>query len=179
MSQNLSLKINGTSHAQTQPDSVTRAEALKAFDHVLRAIALSDSPVLVQGGNKDTRAQIAERLHNLGRRAEQPLRICSSARDCTKLITNLFEDASWDKTLGTWVLRGVTEWAIDRQKELTNFLERLDQQRFSVGAKHDKVPRVIVLLGESEEKESLSPQLQQRLSFFNISLTATSLEMSR
>ena len=177
MSQNLSLKINGTSHAQKKEPEVTREEALKAFDHVLRAIALSDSPVLVQGGNKDTRAQIAERLHNLGRRAEQPLRMCSTPRDCTKLISNLFEGASWDTTLGTWVLRGVTEWAIDRQKELSNLLERLDQQRFSLGAKHDKVPRVIVLLGEAEEKEGLTPQLQQRLSFFNISLTATSLEV--
>ena len=176
MTKNISLKINGTSHGQRQ--GVSRDEAMRAFDHVLRAIALSDSPVLVQGGDKTIRAQIAERLHNLGRRAEQPLRICSSARDCTSLISSIIEGASWHEQLGTWVLRGVTGWPSARQDELSSMLERLDQGRFSVGAKHDKVPRVIVLLGENETETELVPQLQQRLSFFNISLTGAVLEVN-
>jgi len=177
MSNNLSLKINGTSHGQV--NEVSREQAMKAFDHVLRAIALSDSPVLVEGGDRDVRAQIAERLHNLGRRSEQPLRMCSTAREGKKLLKNLFEEASWDKTLGTWVLRGLTGWPLDRQKELSGLLDRLDQERFSVGAKHEKVPRVIVLLGEKENKEGLTPQLQRRLSFFNISLSESNQQVLR
>jgi hypothetical protein len=173
----LNFKINGIS--QTRKQGVSREEALKAFDQVLRAIALSDSPVLVEGGSPINRTQIAERLHILGRRSEQPFRICSTVRECKKLLSGDVGGASWEKRLGTWALRGVTAWSLDRQQELSALLERLDEQRFSSGVKHDKAPRVIVLLGEDEAPAELTPQLQKRLSFFHIALSGASLEAAR
>ena len=166
---NLSLKVNGTTHGHSEIPS--REDALVAFDHVLRAIALSDSPVLVEGGSRDARKLIAERLHLLGRRASQPLRVCKTEKECRPLVTDILDGDTNGNNLGTWVLRGVTEWPIEKQVELGNMLDDLDQARFHGGIKHEKVPRVIVLLSEDEEQERLAPQLQTRLSFFHISLS--------
>lgn len=158
------LRVNGSVLAKSS------ASDLHDFDPVLRGVALSDSPVLLEGP-ADHQSLLVNRIHLLGRRAELPLHICYSARDAEVLFEALQESGSvTQNSLGTWALHEVSSWPDELQRTLSGILDLLDEGRLHGRLRHEVIPRVVVLEEELPDVASTyTPELQKRLSFFHLS----------
>lgn len=167
------VRLNGTLLAGAARDG--RGSAL---DVPLRGIALSDSPVLIHSDVELERTDMVKRLHELGRRRAHPIHFCRTEQDAEVLFRLVPSDeqmASPARALdavahaaGTWAMHDVGKWPKERQLELVRLLEILDEHRLHGRLPHDRIPRVIVV--ETSHDRHLAPELQQRLSFFELSL---------
>lgn len=157
---NGSLKVDGSRHQ------------LSDFDTLLRGIALSDSPVLIEGGLPKDRLAVAARLHTLGRRADLPLRECPSVEDAAPLLRTLVSGESSLTTIGSWAIHEVGAWSEDAQATLARLLSIYDEGRLASIVGHERIPRIIVLTSD-DSKAKLSVSLARRLSYFRIALCLT------
>lgn len=158
----LALHINGTLLA------VADADDLENFDPALRGVAMSDSPVLIQGEG-DTCDLLCDRLHALGRRNEQPVHRCNVPEEAERLFNSVLgRNPSEGESLGTWALHRVEAWPREMQLNLQRVLETLDESRLHGRLRHDRIPRVVVLQSEAPTHSRLEPELHQRLSYFNV-----------
>ncbi|MCK6548626.1 hypothetical protein L6R52_22465 [Myxococcota bacterium] len=155
-----------------------------ALDVPLRGIALSDSPVLIHSDVDAERTEMVMRLHVLGRRRRHPIHVCHTEQDAEALFRLVPRDeqkTSPASTLdavvraaGTWAMQDVGTWSKEHQLELVRLLAILDEHRLHGRLPHDKIPRVMVV--QSSRGPELVPELQQRLSFFELSLGEAAAE---
>ncbi len=162
LEEKLALKINGAVL------TIAERPALKELDAPLRGIALSDSPVLIQGTTEDC-DQLVNKLHSLGRRAALPVRTCYSPDEAEVLFDAILADGDTQTgVLGTWALHGVDSWPRELQMSLNRVLEAFDEGRLHGRLRHERIPRVVVLQQREARKGALEPELQRRLSFFHL-----------
>jgi hypothetical protein len=161
----LKLEVNGSVLA------VARRPLLAELEPALRGIALSDSPVLVRADPFDA-DHVVQRLHVLSRRAELPLQSVHHERDVTSLLGALGKDGeACSEARGTWALHHVHWWSMDRQLDLAALLEDLDTARLHGRLGHHHIPRIVVVSGLGERLGKLEPTLEQRLTFFHLTIS--------
>lgn len=169
----VALRINGSLLA------IGRRPELNELDVVLRGIALSDSPVLIRAGRADDRARLADRIHALGRRSGLPVHECRSVADADELFHAVEGKSPEVNARGTWTLHSVATWPKQRQLALGRLLAALDESRLHGRLAHESIPRVVVL-ESTDATQKLEPELERRLSFFNIAAApATEREARR
>lgn len=160
--ESLELHINGTLLA------VSETADLEDFDPALRGVALSDSPVLIQGSTT-TCDLLCERLHALGRRNSQPVHRCNLPEEAERLFRHVLDKTDAEgESLGTWALHRVEAWPRELQLSLQRVLEQLDESRLHGRMHHDRLPRVVVLQDEAPGHSRMEPELHQRLSYFSV-----------
>lgn len=172
--QGVALHINGSLMG------VAPKPALQDFERALRGVALSDSPVLLQGG-EDICSGLLEQLHRLGRRAALPMHNCHSPQEAENLFRTVLdeEEGPNEDALGTWALHRVEAWPRELQVNLHKILQALDESRLHGRLRHDRIPRVVVVQGPDSDCEALEPELLRRLSYFELSASdATAAEMA-
>jgi hypothetical protein len=158
----LALKVNGSLLA------VGRRPALSELGPALRGVALSDSPVLVQAEPQDA-AYIMDQLHRLGRRSALPCRTCHTDLDAEALFEAIHDSGDVDpRALGSWVLNNVHWWSEERQVQLADVLNGLDEGRLHGRLRHERIPRVMVSVSPDVRTRKLIPELGQRLAYFHI-----------
>lgn len=169
----LALKVNGSVLA------VARRPQLQELEPALRGIALSDSPVLVCGDSLDAN-HVVERLHVLSRRSHLPLRSVHSQREAEPLLRAIHEtgDVRTD-ALGTWALHNVHWWSPEEQLDLAAILAELDEARLHGRLAHQRIPRVLVITRLGDKPGKLEPDLEQRLTFFNVTVQAANRKGAR
>lgn len=160
-SQLMSLAINGSELA------VANLPDLSELEPALRSVALSDSPVVIRAP-ESVQNHLLEKLHQLGRRAALPLRICRSLEDADKLLNALSPRGdTHPATLGTWALFEVDTWPEDKQDKLGELLEELDLGRLHGRLRHERIPRVMAFTSLAKENRFRSA-LEKRISYFTI-----------
>lgn len=149
--------------------AVAQESGFQAFEHALRGVALSDSPVLIRAKD-DHCGDLVDRLHKLGRRKQQPVHQCRHPEQAERLFRIVLESQSEEplEALGTWALHRVEAWPREMQMSLRRVLEKLDQNRLHGRLRHESIPRVVVLQSDGEQATNLEPELAERLSYFSL-----------
>jgi len=159
----LDLVVNGARLAEALADD------LSVLERPLRSLALADSPIHLRGRLTDC-SHVVERLHQLGRRAALPLRLCETAQAAEALLAAAVAPPPRASIVGTWALYGVHEWPPETQNRLAAALEALDEGRLSGQLSHQDIPRVIVIVDADRTTKDLLPELSARLSYFKLRL---------
>lgn len=162
------VKVNGGTLIETS------APGFKEIEGTLRGVALSDSPVCIEGGAPLVQEQILEHLHRLSRRSHQPVYRCNRFKDVRPLMDAVLESESQALPLGTWVLSNVDRWKPQQQKNLEAALTAIDNDRLCGRGKHENIPRLVTVQSTERKINELSDRLKNRLSFFQISLEEVS-----
>jgi len=166
----LALKVNGTMLA------VGKRPSLESWNPALRGVALSDSPVLIQASHQDS-AFILDRLHDLGRRRNLPVRQCHTEEEGGVLLHSLKSDGTvQEDALGTWAIFNVHWWSDEAQIRLADLLGKLDEARLHGRLRHDRIPRVIVTMHPDTQASSLRSGLRQRLSYYHLAAVTPKLK---
>ncbi len=163
-SRRTTLEVNGTALGVAEGASVATLEG------PLRAVARSDSPVLIAGGYPDDREAVASALHRLGTRKGQALHTCSDHRAAGELLRAISEGHAGREGLGTWVLRELPRWPRAAQERLGEALEILDTARLAERAPREELPRILALVQDLTSLDSLPEPLRRRLAYFRLTL---------
>ena len=149
--------------------AVAQESGFQAFEHALRGVALSDSPVLIRAKDHYC-GDLVDRLHKLGRRNQQPVHQCRHPEEAERLFRIVLESETEETSdaLGTWALHRVEAWPREMQLNLHRVLEQLDQSRLHGRLRHERIPRVVVLQSDNQESTNLEPELAARLSYFSV-----------
>ncbi len=139
-------------------NGVVVARDEQALQSVLRGVARSDSPILLEG-QPALAAHLVERLHILGRRAALPLHQCWTAEDAQPLLDGLKNTPP----PGTWVLWNLPLWPVHARHSLREALEQADEGRLAGRFHPETLPRIVGV-----GTQGLETSLVQRLGFFRL-----------
>jgi len=160
----IDLVVNGARLAEAE------ATDLRVLERPLKSLALADSPVLLRGAPEDCR-HVVQRLHELGRRSQFPLRICTEQAQAEPLFDlSSIAALPTDAVAGTWALYGVGSWPAECQRRLIRALDILDEGRLAGRLGHRDIPRILVVMDPDLPGEALLENLSARLSYFKLRL---------
>jgi DNA-binding NtrC family response regulator len=165
------IRVNGSQNFSVH------ASAGEQQNFGLRGIAMSDSPVLIEGGDRRDRDFIAQQIHMLGRRNALPIHECSCAKDIAPLLDPSAQGEDLASPGGTWLLHDISGWPRTVQQNLGKLLSQLNLDRIQGLHAIEALPRIVALTDSIQTKKRedgevsfIEPGLRQRLSFFHISI---------
>jgi hypothetical protein len=162
------VQVNGGTSVQTS------SPGFEEIRGALRGVALSDSPICIQGGDRYSQEKLLEQLHGLSRRSHQPIYKCQRFQDVLPLMDAILKPRGQEVPLGTWVLQNLEQWKPKQRDNLEAVVTTIDNNRLCGRGKHENVPRLVTVQKEEDAMDKLSERLKTRLSFFQISLKEVS-----